>query len=266
LGLSGIAIFAARRKAVGRGTKLSRLILDRFDSLIQAYTGTGCWSTPQGSVYRLNKHSTVEPEYNLGLAHGIPGVIAALIPFLRYKDTYNKAAELIIHGCNWLLLQERSLDFQSRFVCCVGDSEPSRLGWCYGDLTIALTLARAGKALESDLYMQKARQIALHSSLRDVKSAMVRDAGLCHGSAGLSLIFQLINEIIPEQEFKDASDYWLEYTLTAYRTDGLEGFYAYKKGSYVETFGVLEGYAGIGLCLLSKAGVSTRWAEGFLLV
>jgi hypothetical protein len=139
------------------------------------------------------------------------------------------------------------------------------LGWCYGDLTIALTLARVGQTLERQDLVDEAKRIGLHAAMRDENSAMVKDAGICHGSAGLMLIFQMLNEIIPMPEFEKASDYWFENTIVRFKENGLEGFYANKAGNLIEETGLLEGYSGVGLCLLARQGISPDWADALLL-
>lgn len=266
LGLSGIAIFAARRFKQGRGIELYGNIVRLLDNLaIYEQPNKYKWSAPENSVYRVVKGSS-EPEYNLGLAHGVPAIICALLPATSLPGFGDKAKKLILGGCNWLVEQQFSdAPANSCFSCRVDDVAPSRLGWCYGDLTIALTLARVGQTLERQDLVDEAKRIGLHAARRDENSAMVKDAGICHGSAGLMLIFQMLNEIIPMPEFEKASDYWLENTIVRFKENGIEGFYANKAGNLIEETGLLEGYSGVGLCLLARQGISPDWADALLL-
>lgn len=267
LGLSGIAIFAARRLKQGCGLALYELIVKHFKELAVYDTDESCsWQVPPRSIYRLNKKHPDGPEYNLGLAHGVPAIICALLPAVKHPDVALQARKLISDGCNWLIKQKLAANSAiSSFSYCAGDQQPSRLAWCYGDLTIALTFARAGQALDRQDLLDFACDLGIHASQRREDTAMVHDAGLCHGSAGLMLIFQLLNQIIPKPEFIEASDYWLENTLTRYEAHGIKGLYAYKSGEYVLNTGLLEGLSGIGLCLLARQGVSPDWADALLL-
>nr|WP_300976248.1 lanthionine synthetase LanC family protein [Alkalimonas sp.] len=267
LGLSGVAAFAARRCRNHKKSELYFAIVDAFSKIAMYESKTACcWSTPAHSLYRFDKNHPEKPEYNLGLAHGVPAVICALLPAIEHSDRNLQARKLVSDGCNWLVSQTLSANPERSFFShCSGEQHPSRLGWCYGDLTIALTLARAGAALERPDLTSFARTVAIHAASRDAKSAMVVDAGLCHGSAGLMLIFQLLNNIIPDPALAKASDYWCEHTLRRYREDGIPGLYAFKSGDYVMEHGLLEGLSGIGLCLLANQGVAPDWADAFLL-
>ncbi|SEA85246.1 lanthionine synthetase LanC family protein [Alkalimonas amylolytica] len=266
-GLSGFAAFAARRLKYNKGLELYSSIVTLLKKLaVYESTDVCSWSVPAQSVYRLDKKYPDKPEYNMGLAHGVPGVICALLPAVKHPLLGQQAAKLISDGCSWLFKQQLTgLDTISMFPSFSGDHKPSRLGWCYGDLTIALTLARAGKAINRQDLLDYACDIGMHAAQRTCDTAMVYDAGLCHGSAGLMLIFQLLHQIIPMAEFEQASDYWFENTMNRYKEHALEGFNAHKSGKLVEETGLLEGYAGIGLCLLARQGISPDWADALLL-
>jgi lantibiotic modifying enzyme len=269
LGLSGIAIFAARRLAHDRGIELYSSIVRTFANLAIYDSLDSCsWAVPDKSVYRIDKNQIEKPEYNLGLAHGVPAVICALLPAIKLRDAGPLAAKLVSDGCNWLMKQKLSESNQvkiSLFPNCSRHQQFSRLGWCYGDLTIALTLARAGKALKRKELIDFAYDVGMHAARRQGDSAMVCDAGLCHGSAGLMLIFYLLHQVVPTPEFERASDYWFEYTLASYQDKGLEGLYSYKSGEYAEELGLLEGFSGIGLCLLARQGIKPNWVDSLLL-
>ncbi|WP_290618234.1 MULTISPECIES: lanthionine synthetase C family protein [unclassified Arsukibacterium] len=267
LGLSGIAVFAERRLRHERGVELYRIIINRLsECAIYKSADTCTWSTPATSIYRFDKANPDKPEHNLGLAHGVPAIICALLPAVAHPDSGQKAKKLVSDGCNWLIQQQLPAGKTgSLFSNCAEENQPSRLGWCYGDLTIALTLARAGKALGRQDLIDFACNLGVHAAQRREDSAMVHDAGICHGSSGLMLIFQLLNDIIPKPEFKVASDYWLENTLARIKKDNKKGFYANKAGQLVEDRGLLEGYSGIGLCLLARQGIAPDWADALLL-
>jgi len=269
LGLSGIAIYAGRRQLQSGSAELFDKLIGHFESIaIQTGDNTLAWPQPDNSVYRFNKDDLERPEFNLGLAHGVPGIIAAILPALKIPALYERTKSLLVQSCDWLLDQELD-DPQSIscFASSCNDNHGSRLGWCYGDLTIALTLARVGRALEHPSYIDKAKQISLHAARRDNKQGMIRDAGLCHGSAGLALIFQLLNREINETELLQAANKWLLYTLDLYREKSLKGLYMYSGLSkeYEEDTGLLMGFGGIGLCLLAALEGDTDWVDCLLM-
>lgn len=266
-GLSGFAVFAARRLKYNKGLELYSSIVSLLEKLAVYESAEICsWSVPAQSVYRVDKLCSDKPEYNLGLAHGVPAVICALLPAVKHPLLGQRTAKLISYACNWLLKQQlTSTGRISMFPCLSSDHKPSRLGWCYGDLAIALTLARAGKMINRQDLLDCACEIGIYAAQRNCETAMVQDAGICHGSGGLMLIFKLLYQIIPISEFERASEYWFENTINRYEEHGLEGFNAYKSGKSVEETSLLEGYAGIGLCLLARQGISPDWADALLL-
>ena len=269
LGLGSFAVYASRRQRKKDFSHLLLLLIDGFEkSFIQTGDSSLAWSQPAESVYRFNKQNKQAIEYNLGLAHGVPGIIAAILPALKVPQLFQRAKSLLIQSCNWLLEQELSnTKSASCYSSSCNDTSDSRLGWCYGDLTIALTLARVGKELKCPVYLDKATQISLHAANRDSRTAMVKDASLCHGSAGLVLIFQLLDHYLKEPALIEAANRWLLFTLELYQKDGLKGFHMYDsiKGKYQESSGMLMGYSGIGLCLLSALGQPNDWVDSLLM-
>lgn len=269
LGLAGLSIYGARRQLKSDQSAFYEKLINHFESLAtQVSDNTLTWQQPQYSIYRLNKENIEKPEYNLGLAHGVPGIIAALLPALNIPSLYTRTKKMLVQSCDWLLQQQLDTENkQSYFSSSTSNTHYSRLGWCYGDLTIALTLSRVGEALELPSYTDKAREISLHTALRDEINGMVNDAGLCHGSAGLALIFKLLHQEIGLDELQQASDKWLDFTLNLFDEKGLPGFYKLSgiDKTYSECTGFLEGYAGIGLCLLAALNQEADWTDCLLL-
>ncbi|AOT10071.1 lanthionine synthetase C family protein [Pseudoalteromonas luteoviolacea] len=271
LGLSGYAPYAARRSQFSDQSKLYSIIVSGLESTATYFdNGHIAWSQPKESIYRFDTDDREKPEYNLGLAHGVPGMIAALLPALNIPSLKARAAKLISGACDWLLEHQTGHDHAySCYGSCAGESDPkSRLGWCYGDLTIALILARAGYGLDRPSYIERAREIAVHAAKRDDKSAYINDAGLCHGFVGLALIFQIVNKIMPDPKLAEATQYWVDYSLTAYRERGLSALHSYNgvSKSHEVDFGFLMGYAGIGCGLISLLDDDVSWTDCLLMV
>ncbi|KUM52062.1 lanthionine synthetase C family protein [Rheinheimera sp. EpRS3] len=271
LGVSGIAVYLARRNRCRQALGCSELLISVLQRQAHFLDESSCaWSTPPSSIYRFNKDNN-NPEFNLGLAHGVPAVLAALIA-LHDGLTQQKAtaAKLLNAGCNWLLAQRQD---PQKYGCYFGNVaeklSQSRLGWCYGDLTIALTLFRAGHLLQRDDLIGAATEICLHASHRTLEQSFVQDAAICHGIAGLALSFRLLSEYCTHPQIKLAEQFWHNELLTLYRTQGLKGFYRFgeEEGqpTYLEDASLLNGYAGIGLYLLTTLGQNADWTEALLL-
>ncbi|MCF2828733.1 MULTISPECIES: lanthionine synthetase C family protein [unclassified Pseudoalteromonas] len=269
LGLAGYSPYISRR---AKRTKQSTL----FDRLVTGYESVAvelsdqqiAWSQPKQSVYRFDKEDTESHEFNLGLAHGVPGIIAALLPALQDQKVKLRAQKLVIAGCDWLLEQQsHAEDKKACFGSCAGDEHHSRLGWCYGDLTIALTLARAGHALDKPRYVEQALEIALFNVDRDATQGHIKDAGLCHGFFGLVTIYQLLNQIMPHPKLQGAALTWLDYGLNQYQERGLEALYSYNglEKAHQEDHSFLMGYSGIGLALIGVLDDNLDWVDCLLM-
>ncbi|KZN60391.1 lanthionine synthetase C family protein [Pseudoalteromonas luteoviolacea] len=272
LGLSGYAPYAARRAKYSEQHKLYSTIVAGLESTATYFdNGHIAWSQPAESVYRFDTDDKEKPEFNLGLAHGVPGMIAALLPAHNIPSLNARVTKLLSGACDWLIAHQNNSDNENeRHSCygsCAGSDEHSRLGWCYGDLTIAMILARAGKALDRPSYVDHALEVALHACKRGAVDGYINDAGVCHGFVGLALIFNLLDELMPHPELKARSVFWLEYSLEKFREDGVKAFYSYNgvEKVHVEDFGFLMGYAGIGCAFISLLNGDSSWTECLLM-
>ncbi|MCL1121371.1 lanthionine synthetase LanC family protein [Shewanella seohaensis] len=269
-GLSGFSVYIARRKNAELGLPLARAILKNLKNHWHSFNdGMGAWEVSKNSFFRFNK-TTSEPEFNLGLAHGVPSIIAALIPLLTHHELHNEISNLLEGSCRWLIQQQQaSKKLDSCFSYITGHPCQSRLGWCYGDATIALTLLRTGKELNNNDFILAGESIALKSAVRRLESSQIQDTGICHGSAGLALIFEVITHYYNNTIISNAAQYWFEYTLEQYKTTGLDGFNAVREvDSTICTlpdYSLLGGYAGIGLMLLTAFTKETNWLDALLL-
>jgi len=273
LGLNGIAAYAARRVRHGQGYELVDKLVDKIIGRAHFFDVNECsWPTQTSSTYCLIKAST-EREFNLGLAHGVPGTLAALvalIPAITDKSKRLNAMNTLRAGCNWLLkAQQDPESFGSYFANLVGYPAKSRLGWCYGDATIALTLFRAGLLLSEQRFTDVACKMSLHASSRNPNEAMIHDTALCHGAAGLLLIFTLLRRYYPHPNIDTAVSQWRDFVLQRFELQGLAGFNKLKDGPdnshFEEDNSFLSGYAGVGLCLLIADGQEPTWVDALLL-
>jgi hypothetical protein len=103
---------------------------------------------------------------------------------------------------------------------------------------------------------------------RNLQENYVMDAGLCHGTAGIGHIFYRMWRNTRMLEFKNAADYWMNETLKMAKfEDGLTGYKTWHgKSGWINSYGLLEGIAGIGLALLTYYyEIEPTWDECLLL-
>ncbi|WP_298733002.1 lanthionine synthetase C family protein [uncultured Chitinophaga sp.] len=207
------------------------------------------------------RKDNTEDHYNLGLAHGVPAILAVLGMLYEKRIFAERALPLLQKGMQWLLStrNEPAANANSWFPTMVTrnnvaiGSPQSRLGWCYGDLGIAITLWNTGVRLEKAAWKKEAVDILAYTlSQRDSQNGLVRDAGLCHGSMGIAHIYRRVYTASGDDRLQEGADRWLDQTfeLGAWK-DGPAGFKAHTLNGYINTFNLLEGVTGIGLALMA---------------
>jgi lantibiotic modifying enzyme len=202
--------------------------------------------------------------YNLGLAHGAPGVIALLAAARSAGFADTKVASAVENASRWVLAQELPSNEAARFPSWVVPGtapKSSRCAWCYGDPGVAVAVLRAARAVGDAGLAAKAVAVAVDAANRPLPTTGVVDAGICHGAAGLAHIYNRMFQASGDDRLREAACSWYERTLDLRRPgSGVAGFGSYKphpsrSDPWVTDPGLLTGAAGIGLALL--AAVST---------
>lgn len=202
-----------------------------------------------------------EVSFNMGLAHGVPGIISILGMIHQKGIAVTQTNDLIRKGISWILAAENSPEegLTSLYPVLVDAShqaltgKQSRLGWCYGDLGIATLLLNTGTWLQDDTYQEKALHIFHHTlEHRNIKNGSVHDACLCHGSAGIAHIYRRAWLQTKDPILLTGATHWLQQTLQmSTHKDSPGGFRYFVNGAYENNYGILEGVAGIGLALIA---------------
>lgn len=214
------------------------------------------WPIPES---RLSK------KYNISLSHGYSSTIILLcrmleIPELRHS--YGHEIEMLISGAvNFILCNRLDKD---RFGCWFASSSleceqahRSRLAWCYGDLGVSIALYYAGQALNDETLVGLSCEVLEYAGMyrRNLEQNYVNDACLCHGAAGIGLIFREMSQIIPSQILANSADYWRRIVINQVieKRDGFSySFYDAKSRSYQDKTSLLEGTVGVALYLLNE--------------
>jgi lantibiotic biosynthesis protein len=205
-----------------------------------------------------------ERVYNLGLAHGIPSIITFLCK--AFKNNINiKITERLLRGAIRFILQNKNPrpdEYNCYFPTYLYADEKgeivrrSRLAWCYGDLGIAIALYNASLILKDKELEELAVNVLFYNmKRRNLDQEFVKDACLCHGTAGIGQIYYRMYRNTMEVAFRDSASYWFNKTkeLAKYN-DGLAGyktFHIASKGGMQNDYSLLMGVSGIGLALNS---------------
>ncbi|TYZ12649.1 lanthionine synthetase C family protein [Hymenobacter lutimineralis] len=259
---------------------LQQALLSRLEAFALPMHQGVAWNSAQSQ----NTEDKPEIRFNLGLAHGSPGIILYLLSLHQQGVEPERCHKLLEQALIFLLTQELA-EGPSLFPTIIGlDAVApgySRLAWCYGDLGIAYMLLRTGDYFDNDNWRQKGLHIALRAAARDVSSAGVDssddsrylDTGFCHGTAGIAFLFQRLFELTGNAALGQRAQEWLALTLEylPVQVAALNNILLHKPfepsgPELARHYGLLEGLAGTGLVLTAFANpAKTEWSRLFLL-
>lgn len=257
-GLTGFGVYAVERLPRPLGRECVERTLDRLAELAEETPQGLTWKTPPELMIPQTREQFPEGNYNVGVAHGVPGVVGWLAEVVAAGVAPEQARRLLTGAVEWVLAQKLPPDKGSVFPYSVArglEPGPSRLAWCYGDLGIAAALLAAARAAGEPAWEREALEAARAAAVRPPDTAGVVDAGLCHGAAGNAHIFNRLYQASGDPALAEAARFWFERTLSLRTDQGLAGFQAYVPGEQGELTwrgdpGFLTGIAGIGLSLL----------------
>lgn len=274
-GLVGMGVYGLERLPGDGGRRCVERVVEALEERADESDGNAvAWFTPPALLHPKAREIYPEGKYDLGVAHGVPGVVGFLAAAARAGVGGSRTERMLRSSVRWLLEQQTdNADGVYPYSVVRGQppSTTSRLAWCYGDPGLAAVLTMAGAALDSRRVADEAIRIAEVASERSPEESGVKDAGLCHGAAGLAHIFARIYGACGRAALLDSSRYWLKRALSM-RSDG-EGvagfrFFSRKGGEdgWIAHPGFLEGACGVALALLAAAtDVPPDWDRVLLL-
>lgn len=269
-GLAGILAFAAAHCDPDAGVALARPALDHLAALAVDRDGGVTWWTPASLLVPSQAARFPRGHINLGLAHGVPGVVGALARAHRAGVGGPRALELLHGAVAWLLTATRPDDGGSTYAYFAGDDATGnacRSAWCYGDPGVAAALLLAADAAGEPRWRERAVAIAERDARRPVDDTYVVDAGVCHGAAGLGHLYNRMHQATGSPALGDAARAWFERALAMREPDaGVAGYRALLPSEpgaapdWQDTPGYLNGAAGIALCLMAAtADIEPAW-------
>jgi hypothetical protein len=216
------------------------------------------WFRSSESLGGIARFAAPRGFYDLGVAHGLSGVIG-LLAELCARDIERGRAQVLLDGAvAWLLAHQRS-GTGSRFPRWIEPGVPAsdapgcRSAWCNGDPGIAVVLYNAGTRLNLPRWQAIGLELARAAATRTDAESGVVDACLCHGTAGLAHIFNRLYQSSQDPLFRDAARAWFRRTLTMRHPGvGVGGFRSWTSADcQVDDPGFLMGASGIGLAILA---------------
>lgn len=273
-GLVGWGVYALERGSTKSARRCLAEILGTLTRTAERSKDAATWFSPPRFFPAQQRAVAPHGYYNLGVAHGIGGVIGLLRAVTEIEGTDSEHARLLADALRWLIRQQTS-DDACIFPAWMVDGKPRgdrRSAWCYGDPGIATVVVGAARVLGIGEWEDQAIGWMTSAAARSVETTGVKDCGLCHGAAGLAHMFNRVYQATGNEALGDASRRWFRTTLAMQSAAfGVAGFAAYRPGAagavpWVDDAGVLGGTAGIGLALLAATtSVLPAWDRCLLL-
>lgn len=219
--------------------------------------------------------------FDVGLSHGICGPLSLLSQCLTNGIAVEGQEEAIKRIVNWL----GELTFSDSQGCSywpeiVSFEEQVRqeerkpranqvnYSWCYGFPAIARVLWLAGQAL-SDAALQKHALVSFQRLIELEHNALASPT-VCHGYAGLLQMVTRMYEDSQEPFLAQTQQELIDRILEQYNRELNFGFYTVegKEGAraYLDLPGLLNGFAGVALALLSSVQRSEFEWDAALLI
>jgi len=276
-GLAGLGVYAAERAARPTAARCASSIVARLDETAERRDGGITWHTPPRLLPPNQRELVAEGYYNLGVAHGIPGIIAALAT-LWAAGVDRECTRFLLDGAvAWLLSMPWADGNAAAFPAWVPvvdgaprhDVPPARLAWCYGDLGVAAALLVAARAVGEGAWEHAALCIARRAAARPQNESGVADAALCHGAAGVGHVFNRLYQATGDESLGAAARMWIRRALDMREPRcGVAGYRAYAGAddSWKDDAGFLTGAGGIALALAAAATeIEPAWDRVLLL-
>lgn len=213
-GLAGHALyFLERPDGELHGVALRRIV-SRLDELRDG----PLWRDREGRI-------------DLGLAHGAPGVVAALARIAARMKPIRPEKRLETELLAEVGVHIRRHALPDGEMPSFAGGTRARTAWCYGDPGLSVAFAGA--------LPDVGRAYAMRAANREPEDTGVKDAAFCHGAFGLAHVLQRWWHATGDAAFAGAARRWIERGLAMPRPTGTT---------------LLEGAPGAALALVAALG------------
>ncbi len=261
-GLVGFGVYFMERLPRESAAQGIEAVFAHFEKLAQHTPSGITWYSGPELLPEWQRQQCPNGYYNLGVAHGIPGIIQLISEISATNIIDQERSSRLLEGSvQWLMLQRRPLGSRSTFSSWIvpgEESSDSRLAWCYGDMGILAVLLQVARRAGREDWHECAKNILDHCLAWPPEDSGVGDAPLCHGAAGVAHIFNRIYHSEGDTRCLDAALQWFERALAMRRTEGgVGGFFSLTRPQpshgivWEPSAAFLDGAVGVALALLA---------------
>jgi hypothetical protein len=267
-GLVGFAVYALERAPHGRWRQILEQVVCRLENEVVATPDGVTWHTPSDLLPSHQREIAPDGYYNLGVAHGSPGIAVILARAVAAGVRKDAARRLLDGLTSWILAQQSATGHGARFTAWVVGTRPeasvTREAWCYGGLGLSVALLKAAQLVGDEKAKARGVELALLEAMRAPDVSGVQDMCICHGGAGNGHLYNRLYQATGDEAFLNAARKWFRVTLESYRPGcgGPGGYLFYGPKDMSNPAGelgmrpdatFLSGSIGVGLALLAAA-------------
>ncbi len=218
-GITGFGVYALARGAAGQplATRVVRALARRARPRPVGLA----WHTAPTVLPATQREEAPQGYWNLGVAHGTPGVVALLARCIA-ADVERELATTLVEGAVAFLRSVGGDRDDARYGAWIAGAAdgteihatPSpALAWCYHDLGIAMALLSAANVTGCAAWRDDALALARDCARRPQADARIHGSSLCHGAAGAAHMFLRLHHATGEAVFVDAARQWFDRAL-----------------------------------------------------
>lgn len=258
-GLVGYGVYFLERLPSDIAVDGLTLIIGHLASSAERSNEGVTWFTPKELVPEWQRESFPDGYYNLGVAHGIPGILYLLSETLAIGIEEAICQELLDGALRWLRSHQAPPEKLFRFYSWMapGKGSDSRFAWCYGDPGLVSVLLQIARRTGRQDWDEFAHDLLDHCLAWPVEQSGLGDAPLCHGTAGVAHLFNRIYQLEADPRCLNASLSWFERALAMRQPgSGVGGFLQLTRPDrdrvvWEPSPAFLDGAIGIALALLA---------------
>ncbi len=192
------------------------------------------------------------PRNDLGMAHGIAGVLSALTLISPEGSPVHDAA--IKQIAAWIAAN--TIDASS--PCWGGyidprGQQPARAAWCYGTPGVAAALFQAAVRINDIPLQQLAIDALERQSEAPIDTWGMKDHAICHGSMGNALIFASVGVASGNLALLNIAEQLVTRVVDSFNKNYPYGYLGASLDEAEGAANLLEGASGIALSLLTLA-------------
>lgn len=266
-GLTGMVLYAMERLPHPGARALLERMAEQLEAAAERSEEGYTWPMPPLYWPIYGKDATFPRGlYTLGVAHGIPGALAAAA-LLHALGIHRERTEVLLEqGFRWMASRARS--GHPDFAHYLHGSErftDERFSWCVGNPGITSVLWWAARTWGHPVWRERTLEWATHVAREALERRPGISSNMCCGTAGTAHVFLRLFQATGLPVFEEAAVRWIEHTLALRRPGQGPGGYTFEQDPQRPTANLHFGAAGIALTLLAAtSSQEPDWDQAFL--